>query len=117
MLTDNDLSYMRDSIEMLFPDTCDILSVTRVVDASGGYTETWGTASANVPCRSDYINGVLQLAGGGLQPYRTLELSVPYDTTVTTDNRVKWNSGEYTIQNVNSNSWIACKFMEIKAVE
>lgn len=114
MLNDNDLSFMRESINELLPDTCYILSKTETVDASGGYTATWGTAS-NVACRTDFTNGVMQTAGGGLQPFSQLTISVPYDTEVTTDNRVEWNSGTYTISSVTNNSWLAFKQLVVHA--
>ena len=117
MLSAWDLEYMRTSAEELMPDTCDILSVTKTIGAGGGFTQTWGTAIASLACRADYLSGVKQLAGGALQPFRELSILVPYDTSVTTDNRVKWDGGEYAVDNVNTNSWIACKFLEVHAAE
>lgn len=115
MLSDNDLSFMRESINELLPDTCYILLKTEMVDASGGYTATWGTASS-VDCRTDFTNGTMQTAGGGLQPFSQLTISVPHDTVVTTDNRVKWNNGIYSISSVNTNSWMTCKVLVVHAV-
>lgn len=115
MLDTNDLEFMRDSIEELFPDTCSILSKTETVDTSGGYTATWGTASV-VACRTDFINGVVQTAGGGLQPFSQLTISVPHDTAVTTDNRVEWNHGVYSISSVTDNSWLIFKQLVVHAV-
>ena len=116
MLTSGDLGFMRDSIEELFPDTCDILSRTTTVNSAGGFTEAWGTAHASVACRGDWLTGLKQYAGGAIQPFRQLQFSVPYDTDVTTENRIKWSGGEYAIEKVNENSWIACKFLEVNAI-
>ena len=116
MLSDNDLAYMEDSIEGLFPDTCYILSKTETVDTSGGVTATWGTVST-VACRTDFTNGVLQLAGGGVQPFAKMEICVPHDTTVTAANRVKWSGSDYAISSVNENSWLVAKVLIINALE
>lgn len=115
MLTSGDLSFMQDSIEQLFPDTCSVLSKTETMDSSGGYAATWGTAST-VMCRMDFTNGVKQLSGAGLQPFSQMILSVPYDTTVTTNNRIEWGGAQYSISSVNDNSWKVCKTLEVHAL-
>lgn len=53
MLSAADLSAMRTQVEDSFPDTCSTLRRTLVADGSGGYTETWATLDATVPCRVD----------------------------------------------------------------
>ena len=47
MLSNAELTDMRDTIQdYLLPDTCNILSIARSSDGSGGFTEAWGTATA-----------------------------------------------------------------------
>ena len=116
MLSTNDLTWMRDSNEMLFPDTCSILSASGTADGYGGVIETWGTASASVACRVDFINGVVQLSGGGLQTFSRMTIAVPYDTTMTEDNRIVWNGGTYSVTGVQSDSWMTLKQAELHNV-
>ncbi len=112
-LTDAELAQIRADVESLLPDTCDILSKTETIDSAGGFTTTWAVSSENVICRMDYSSGVEQIAGGGLKPFTKMELYVPYDTTVTNENRVRWNGADYTINNVNGNTWMGLKYMEV----
>ena len=116
MLSSHDLSYMQDSVEELFPDACYILSKTQSRTTGGGFTENWGTAST-VACRADFINGVTQIAGAGLQPFTQLQMTVPFDAVVTMDYRVEWNSNQYTISSVSVNSWNSCKVLVLHAAE
>ena len=104
------LTAMRDAIEQMMPDTCNILTVTRTPDGMGGYSETWGTASSGVACRLDLItNQVYEIVkGAALQPYPRYNLSVPYDTTLTVNDRIEHNSVTYAIVKINtSQSWKA----------
>lgn len=104
MLENTDLSYLRDALESLMPDTCTILSKTVTVDTAGGVIETWGTASTSI-CRVDEVSGIMPMEGGGLQPYTKQELHVPYDTVITADNEVIWNTKTYRIDPPTVNSW------------
>ena len=104
------LTAMRDAIETMLPDTCNILSVTLTPDGMGGNTETWGTASSGVACRVDLItNDTYELVkGAALQSYPRYMLSVPYDTTLAVENRIEHNSITYAVVKVNtSQSWKA----------
>jgi head-tail adaptor len=115
MLDASMLAAMRDAIEELLPDTCTILSVTRTPDSKGGWTEAWGTASSSVACRLDMKSGVEQLQGGGVEPYKSYALSLPYDTTITTEYRVVHSGTTYNVKTVNTNqSWIAVRRVELE---
>ena len=108
MLSGNDLAYMRNSIEELLPDTCNILGLTQTSDGAGGYSETWGTVTANVPCRVDYRSGREQVASSQLTSYQSVTISLPYDVTVTPLNRVQVGLNVFSIQAVNAGqSWKA----------
>lgn len=104
------LAVMREAIGDLLPDTCNILSVTRTADGMGGFTETWGTATAGVSCRLDLVTRDLNemVKGGAVNPYPQYMLSVPYDTTLAVENRIEHNSVTYAVVKVNtSQSWKA----------
>lgn len=104
------LAAMRDAIEQMLPDTCNILSVTYTPDGMGGQTEAWGTATAGVSCRLDLVTRDLNemVKGGAVNPYPQYMLSVPYDTTLAVENRIQHNSITYAVVKVNtSQSWKA----------
>ena len=108
------LSAMRSAIAELLPDTCNILTVTRTPDGMGGNSETWGTASSGVSCRVDMESGLMAgreiLTADSLVPYTKYILSVPYDTTITTDNRIEHSGETYAVTSVNTEqSWMAVK--------
>lgn len=116
-LTANELTYMRDTIEQLLPDTCNLLTATIASNDFGGFSETWGTVTANVACRIDYTSGDEQLFGDSQRPYRGYILTVPYDTTITSDYRVEIGSATYAIKAVdNGKSWAACLRAALEAV-
>lgn len=110
-LTADELAEMRDAIEDLLPDTCDILSVTRTSNGEGGFTETWGTVSASVACRLDAISGTDHLSAGAIQPFTRWMLTVPYDTVINNTYRVSHGGYTYNVVGgVNTDtSWIASK--------
>ena len=116
-LTARELAQMQADIYDLLPDLCDILSVAYTADSEGGFTETWGTATAKVHCRIDYRSGRENLMGGAIQPYSNAVLSIPYNTTINLTNRVK--SGDYiwTVKSINDGqSWKAVKRVEMERV-
>ena len=108
------LSAMRSAIAELLPDTCTILTVTRTPDGMGGNSETWGTTSSGVSCRVDMEQGMMAgreiLTADSLVPYTKYILSIPYDTTITTDNRIEHSGETYAVTSVNTEqSWMAVK--------
>ena len=115
------LSAMRDAIGELLPDTCNLLTVTRTPDGMGGNTETWGTASSSVSCRVDLESGRTagreRLTADALRPYTAYILSIPYDTTITTDYRVEHSGATYAVTSVNTEqSWMAVKRCQLEVV-
>ena len=104
------LTAMRTAIADLLPDTCNILTVTRTPDGMGGNTEAWGTTYSGVSCRVDLAqSGIDEMVQGAeLKPYPQYVLSVPYDTVLTSENRIEHNSVTYAVTKVNtSQSWKA----------
>jgi head-tail adaptor len=107
-LSADELNQMRDDIEELLPDTCSILAMTYVSDNQGGLVETWGTATGGtaVSCRIDFASGSELLTSAAVQPFTRAMLSVPYDTSLTTANRVVWGSYTFNVLSVNlGQSW------------
>lgn len=108
MLTSRELESMRADIAQLFPDTCNILSVTNTSDGQGNQTETWGTASTYVPCRVDYNTGKETFTAGAITPYQSAVISMAYDETITTANRVQVGALTFNVLAVNNGqSWKA----------
>jgi len=115
------LTAMREAIADLLPDTCNVLTVTRTPDGMGGNTEAWGTASSSVSCRVDLQQGqtagMEMNMGDALRPYTTYILSIPYDTTITTDDRIEHSGATYAITSVNTEqSWMAVKRCQMEIV-
>ena len=105
-LSSKELNQMRDAVGDLFPDRCHLLSATRTSDSQGGFVEAWGTVTRSVPCRMDQMTGAERLTDGSLRSFTSLELALPYDTTVEDGYRVE--HGGYTYHVVNANldqSW------------
>lgn len=122
MLSSRELEFMREAIEDLLPDTCDILQVTETPDGFGGVTQTWGTAVSGtaVPCRLDIINRTSDresIAGAGIKAFQETILSLPYDAQITVTNRVQHNGTIYNVHSVNTGqSWIAVKRAALERV-
>ena len=111
LLTDADLTFMRDTIEEMFPDTCSILSETLLSDGQGGVSSSWGTVSSKVPCRLDdkpaALNQLPFVAGGEKEAHQ-YQLSLASSATITAGDMVELNSLTYHVVSVNINqSWRA----------
>ena len=95
------------------PDVGNILSLTRTSDGRGGWTETWGTVTANVKCRLELVQrnlgiGVENVANASIRPYSSWILTLPHGTTFTTANRFEYGGETYNVTEVNANSsWLA----------
>jgi len=101
ILSNSELAQMRAAIGEHFPDTCHILSRTNTADGYGGVTATWGTLTDSVSCRADYINGREMNIGGQIRPFYGYIFSMPYNTTVTTEYRIKHGALSYSVVHVN----------------
>jgi len=117
-LTVKELAQMREDIEDLMPDTCNILSVAYTSDGEGGMAETWGTATANVACRIDYRSGSEKMTGGAIQSYSKAVISLPYTTAITTKHRVKLDAYIWSVKSVNEGqSWDVVRRAELERVQ
>jgi hypothetical protein len=93
----------------LLPDTCHILSATRASDGQGGFTETWGTATANVACRLDAVKNYEALSAAGMQPFGVWLFTLPAATTITSANRIRHGAATYNVTGLDAGkSWAAC---------
>jgi len=100
-----ELAAMRTAIEELLPDTCDIITVTNTVDDYGSYT-TGTSLAGTAACRLDPIKGEEVTAGGVVMPFFRYVLTLPYDTTITTENQVEIDSDVYNVRSIDDNkSW------------
>ena len=114
---DGEIESIRAEIERALPDTCDILALTRTSDGAGGWTETWGTAVAHVPCRLDPLRGAESEGGGGLRSYQGYMLTLPYSTAVTAANRVQVGTVVYAVTGLaGGRSWGASARATIERV-
>ena len=109
-MSNAELVRLRADLEaVLLSGTANILSVTRTPDGQGGFTETWGTAVANVACRVDYNQGAEPAAGGALRPFTFWQLTFHQGTNLTAANRVEVGTITYSVSAVDQgNSWDVC---------
>lgn len=107
-LSATELAGMREDIETLLPDTCVIQSKTSTPDGMGGQSESW-SASGTANCRLDRQSGNETVAGGAIRPYSQWVLTMPYQTSVTVQNRAEHGGLTYNIVEVNlDKSWPDC---------
>jgi hypothetical protein len=120
MLNTKDLEYMRESVEELFPDLCNILTSTKAADGMGGVNVTWSVSSRNVPCRLDHQKTLSQdeiVAGASLRPFSGYTLSLPYSEEITTNDRVTCSGITYNVVTVNTGqSWAAVRRCTLERV-
>lgn len=112
VLSTADLTMMRDVIEELLPDTCNILSESLTPDGQGGVTSSWGTAGSAIPCRIDQPTGRqfgdLIPVAGAVRKQQQFILSTPYDTVIVAGNRVETGGATYAVVSANVGvSWKA----------
>ena len=105
-LDNKELRQMRADVETLMPDSCNLLTLTSTSDGQGGSTDTWGTLTRNVPCRVDQMIGSERLTDGSLRSFASLELAIPYDTTIDESYRVEHGGYTYNVTDANlDQSW------------
>lgn len=117
-LTTAELAGMRDTIELLLPDTCSILSVSETPDGEGGVSSSWSAVATAIPCRLDVKMGREITTGGAVQPYIKTMLSMPYDQAITETQRVEHGGLTYAVvapPNTDQ-SWIAVKRVELERI-
>lgn len=120
MFTLDELTSMQDAIEnTALTQTCHILSLTPTSDGQGGFTNVVGTVSTFIPCRLDTRTVREVMAGGGINEFSQLVLTLPADTTIIRDDQIQLGSKRYNIigsSNRNS-SWIAALRLIVEEIE
>jgi hypothetical protein len=117
MLPTADLTQMRSDLAQLLPDTCAITTGTTTVDSSGGWSMTWGTTIASIACRLDPKQGLERIIGGAIQPYHGYVMTLPYNATIATNNRVVHGGIEYNVISVDQDkSWPVCTRVELERI-
>lgn len=110
----SELEQMRSDINELLPDTGNILSVTRTSDGQGGWSDSWGTVTASVPCRIDAAasSGISNFQGneiprgGAVQAFGRWVATLPYNISIAVENRLECNGRTFNIIAVDTNkSW------------
>jgi len=115
LLSDTELTAIRNDVSDLLPDTGYILSVTGTANGAGGQSESVGTAGTTTYRLDAKVMTMLssgeKITAGALQPFHTFMLTLPYGATITTENRFKDKDGViYNVTSVDSGkSWIASK--------
>lgn len=103
-----ELAQIRADVAELLPDEANILESTLVSDGGGGWTETWGTATAGVACRLDYKRGVEVVVGGALQSFSGWIFTFPHDTAIASTNRIEHGGNTYAVIGEDADkSWVA----------
>ena len=116
-ISTTELAQMRSDIEELLPDTGNILEKTQVSDGQGGFTDSWGTATADVACRVDAQKGDESLSADRQKPFNEYMLTLPHGTTIMTANRFEHGSNTYNVTGVNEDqSWIGCKRVVLEKI-
>ena len=118
-LSDSELEQMRATIQdTAMPDLGNILEVSYTPDAQGGVTEYWRVIETDIPYRLDFKQGNMQIIGGGSKPFSFWQLSLPYSTTITTDNRFQDAGGtRYSISSIDKDkSWCLDMKLTVEAV-
>lgn len=109
VLSAADLSYMRETVGQLLPDTCVLQTATSASDGQGGQTETWA-AAGTVACRLDNGSGSRANVARSVQPFSAWVLTVPQGTGISTAHRVVHGGESYSVIAVSTDgSWLACE--------
>lgn len=90
-LTTAELTDMRVTVLDLMPDTCTIQSMSTTKNSIGEAVHSYSNRGTSIQCRLDPLKGHKEeygMFGGVLQTEGNFVLTVPYDQTVTTTDRV-----------------------------
>lgn len=118
MLSARELAQIRSDMELLLPDTCNVLGVTRTSDGAGGWSdaETIVAGGTAVACRMDFSNpGREGVSATAQTSFKSGLLSLAYDYEISTDNRISFGGETYNITGVNDDqSWIGVKQVSVE---
>lgn len=111
------LAFMREQVLDTLPDSGTILTLTKTSDGQGGYTQSWAGTTA-YDCRLDVKTGKEAMEGGGYITFQTTQLTLPYNTTITTANRFSVLGNTYNVKAVSAadRSWNVTVRCELEKV-
>lgn len=107
MLTPTELARMREDVAPSLPDTLVIHRATRTADGVGGQTSVWA-AFGTVACRVEPVDRGQgeEIAGSREAEPTEYVIHLPYDETVTPDDRVVYAGETFEIlEVVDHRSW------------
>lgn len=112
MLSDSDLTAMRETAEASLAGTAVIQTLTRTSDSGGGFTEGWASAGT-VDCRIAPIRGDEREIGERISPDADYVITLPWDAAVTTDSRIVSNGGTFNVEAIRDRTWPVTKRVEV----
>jgi hypothetical protein len=105
-----ELERMRADIEAIaLPDTLYLVSVTQTPDGTGGFAESYGTATSGQPCRIDGMSKRTEalLMAASQRPMNAYVLSTPNDLVLSFADRLAIYGEQYKVVDVLDGSWSA----------
>ncbi len=99
MLTASELTAMRAVVNTSLAGTAIIERGTLTSDSGGGYTEGWSSAGT-VSCRIAPLGGMEDVTGSRISADADWMLTVPFDTSITENDRVVSAGGTFTVRAV-----------------
>lgn len=95
---------IRNEIEALLPDTCEIDYLTNTSDGMGGWTEAWTARGTAIACRLSpaHIGAYAGMTGEQVKEGQVWVLSLHHDQTVTVKDRVIKGGETYRVLQVNT---------------
>lgn len=92
----SDIERIRQEQAKHLPDTAYIQQANRTGDGAGGASVVWQTVNV-VACRLAQNTGREKEQGGKVSPEGSYVVTLPYGTSVTSDNRIQINGVQYEI--------------------
>lgn len=108
MLSTQDLTAMRATLDASFPDLATIQRYTSIPDGMGGQDESWGTLTANVACRlspSGQTRGGERPVGAAMAAIADWTITLPRNQDVTAKDRMVISGRTFEVKQVVARSW------------
>ena len=116
-ITAGQLSFMRQQVAEMLPDSGTILVGTPIYDTQGGSKPGWAGTTA-IDCRVDVVNGREQLQGGGYRSFQKTILTLPYNAVINPGCRFAYLTDQYNVVAVSGSdrSWNVSVRAELEKV-
>ena len=119
MLSTNELAWMREAIDDLLPDTCEIMDKTET-NTNGVLTVSYAGNDTEYDCRLDAKKHIVPKnteGTGAVKFYFTYILTLPYNAIVTEANHILHDSIEYAIISIDEDkSWAISRRLTLERV-